>query len=166
MFSGDTDQGAHGGCWPWRIAHATSRAGQAEHVVAGRVEELDGLRAVAVGMVVLGHCNSVLLGEGHAIWLPFRILGDGFTGVLIFFVLSGFLITRILLAELGKTGTLSLTRFYWHRAVRILPTSYTYIFVTCIVTVLGFAQVSVAQVVTATLHMWNYGSVLGVTGPP
>lgn len=134
--------------------------------MAGRVKELDGLRAVAVGMVVLGHCNSVLLGKGHAIWLPFRVLGDGFTGVLIFFVLSGFLITRILLAEIGKTGTLSLTRFYWHRAVRILPASYTYILVTCIIALLGLAQVSVAQVVTATLHMWNYGSVLGVTGPP
>jgi peptidoglycan/LPS O-acetylase OafA/YrhL len=134
--------------------------------VAGRVKELDGLRAVAVSMVVLGHCNSVLLGGGHDIWLPFRIIGDGFTGVLIFFVLSGFLITRILLAEIRKTGTLSLTRFYWHRAVRILPASYTYIIVTCIIAVLGIARVSVSQIVTAALHMWNYKSVLGVAGPP
>lgn len=134
--------------------------------MAGRVKELDGLRAVAVSMVVLGHCNSVLLAEGHSLWLPFRIMGDGFTGVLIFFVLSGFLITRILLAEIRQTGTLSLTRFYWHRAVRILPASYTYIIVTCIIAAFGIAQISVSQVVTATLHMWNYKSVLGVTGPP
>lgn len=143
-------------------------AGQSrgEHLVARRVKELDGLRAVAVSMVVLGHCNSVLVAEGRYLWPPLKPLSDGLTGVLIFFVLSGFLITRILLAEIRHTGNLSLTRFYWHRTVRILPASYMYISASFIIASLGLAQISFSQIATAALHMWNYRSLLGVTGPP
>lgn len=134
--------------------------------MAGRIKELDGLRAVAVGMVVLGHCNSVLLGEGYDLWLPLRLMGDGFSGVLIFFVLSGFLITRILLSEIQQTGHLSLTKFYWHRAVRILPASYTYVLIVGIIAAFGIARVSISQIVIALVHLWNYKAVLGIAGPP
>jgi peptidoglycan/LPS O-acetylase OafA/YrhL len=51
---------------------------------------------------------------------PVRLPG-GFLGVDLFFVISGYLITRILLGELGRTGGLDLTRFYLRRAVRLLP---------------------------------------------
>lgn len=73
-----------------------------------RLTGLDGLRALAVLAVLVFHAD------------PVRLPG-GFLGVDLFFVISGYLITRILLGELGRTGGLDLTRFYLRRAVRLLP---------------------------------------------
>jgi peptidoglycan/LPS O-acetylase OafA/YrhL len=70
--------------------------------------DVEGLRAVAVGVVLLYHAG-----------LPFA--PGGYVGVDVFFVISGFLITGLLLKELEKTGTLSLARFYSRRAKRLLP---------------------------------------------
>jgi peptidoglycan/LPS O-acetylase OafA/YrhL len=70
--------------------------------------DIQGLRAVAVGLVVLYH--------GH---LPG--LSGGFVGVDVFFVISGFLITQGLVRELETHGTISLTGFYARRIRRILP---------------------------------------------
>ena len=73
-----------------------------------RVRSLDGLRAIAVTAVIGFH-----LGVG---WLP-----GGLLGVDMFFVLSGFLITTLLVAERGRTGRISLKGFYQRRARRLLP---------------------------------------------
>ncbi|BAL92266.1 putative acyltransferase [Actinoplanes missouriensis 431] len=70
--------------------------------------DIEGLRAVAVLLVVLAHVG-----------VP-RLAG-GFVGVDVFFVISGFLITSLLRAELLRTGRLDLPRFYARRAVRLLP---------------------------------------------
>jgi peptidoglycan/LPS O-acetylase OafA/YrhL len=69
---------------------------------------LDGVRAVAI--------ISVLLFHAGATWLP-----GGFLGVDVFFVLSGFLITSILLRELRESGRISFRDFYAARARRLLP---------------------------------------------
>ena len=71
-------------------------------------DDIQGLRAVAVLLVVLAHAG-----------VPF--LAGGFVGVDVFFVLSGFLITGILLAEAEARGRISLLDFYVRRASRILP---------------------------------------------
>ena len=70
---------------------------------------LDSLRGLAVIAVLLGHLDYFFFGEG------FDLFPGGF------FVLSGFLITRNLLHEHFQTGSLNLTRFYLHRALRLLP---------------------------------------------
>jgi peptidoglycan/LPS O-acetylase OafA/YrhL len=67
---------------------------------------LDGVRALAVLAVLVFHLNA---------------LKGGYLGVDVFFVLSGFLISGLLLAEWDRTGTLSLRRFYVRRAFRLLP---------------------------------------------
>jgi peptidoglycan/LPS O-acetylase OafA/YrhL len=69
---------------------------------------LDGLRAVAILLVIACHCLSK------------SFLG-GLIGVDIFFVLSGFLISSILLRELRATRNISLSNFYWRRSVRLFP---------------------------------------------
>ena len=69
---------------------------------------LDGVRAMAVGSVVAYHFG-------------FHSLPGGFLGVDVFFVLSGYLITSILLAEYGKRGGISLTGFYVRRLRRLCP---------------------------------------------
>jgi peptidoglycan/LPS O-acetylase OafA/YrhL len=73
-----------------------------------RYPALDGVRAVAV--------TAVLVFHGQPTWLP-----GGFLGVDVFFVLSGFLITTLLLVEFRRTGTIRLAAFWGRRARRLLP---------------------------------------------
>ena len=75
--------------------------------------EIDGLRAIAVGAVILYHAQITILGHQ-----PFK---GGFIGVDIFFVISGYLITSIILKELVTTGSFSFKHFYERRIRRILP---------------------------------------------
>jgi peptidoglycan/LPS O-acetylase OafA/YrhL len=75
--------------------------------------EIDGLRAIAVVAVILYHAQITILGHQ-----PFK---GGFIGVDIFFVISGYLITSLILKELSTTGTFSFKHFYERRVRRILP---------------------------------------------
>ena len=75
---------------------------------------LDGIRAVAVGMVLVHHLGYPTVSIS---W----ITGSLNIGVDVFFVLSGFLITRLLLDEQVASGTISLGRFWLRRALRLLP---------------------------------------------
>lgn len=83
--------------------------------------EIDGLRAIAVFSVILYHAQIVLFDR---IWFT-----GGFLGVDIFFVISGYLITRIILVELETTGSFSFLNFYERRARRILPMLFIIIYV-------------------------------------
>jgi peptidoglycan/LPS O-acetylase OafA/YrhL len=80
--------------------------------------DIEGLRAVAVLLVVLGHVGV-------------RFVPGGFVGVDVFFVISGFLITSLLVRE-ASTGRLSITRFYARRAVRLLPAAVLVLVVTLV----------------------------------
>jgi peptidoglycan/LPS O-acetylase OafA/YrhL len=80
--------------------------------------EIDGLRALAVVPVILFHAGI-------------EIFGGGYLGVDVFFVISGFLITAILLREM-EAGKFSLAKFYERRARRILPALFFVIIVTSI----------------------------------
>jgi len=91
--------------------------------------EIDGLRAIAVLSVIFYHAKIIISGRD---WFE-----GGFIGVDIFFVISGYLITRIILSEVQTTGTFSFLNFYERRARRILPmlfvviaTAFTYGFFT------------------------------------
>ena len=75
--------------------------------------EIDGLRAIAVVAVILYHAQITILE-----YQPFK---GGFIGVDIFFVISGYLITLIILKELITTGTFSFRYFYERRIRRIIP---------------------------------------------
>ena len=75
--------------------------------------EIDGLRAIAVIAVILYHAQITVLG-----YQPFK---GGFIGVDIFFVISGYLITSIILKELITNGSFSFKNFYERRIRRILP---------------------------------------------
>jgi peptidoglycan/LPS O-acetylase OafA/YrhL len=81
--------------------------------------DIEGLRAVAVGLVVLAHA-----GIGR--------FEGGYVGVDVFFVISGFLITALLLNEHRRTGTISMPRFYARRALRLLPVATVVVLVTVV----------------------------------
>src|SRR4029077_14618719 len=87
---------------------AAGRAGRGSSEREGFRPDLEGLRAVAVGLVLLFHAGV----PGIA---------GGYVGVDVFFVLSGFLITGLIVRELEQTGTVSLVSFYARRARRLLP---------------------------------------------
>src|SRR5690242_6238269 len=70
--------------------------------------DVQGLRAIAVLVVIAAHAGV-------------SRLPGGFVGVDVFFVISGYLISSLLLAEVGATGRVSLVAFYARRARRILP---------------------------------------------
>ena len=83
---------------------------------------LDGLRALSIALVVLWHATE----EKYYGWL------HGFHGVTIFFVLSGFLITTLLLREEARHGSVSFRGFYIRRVFRILPLYYLVLAVYCV----------------------------------
>jgi len=80
-----------------------------------RIPQIQALRAFAAILVVVYHAG---------------ITSGGYIGVDIFYVISGYLITGLLLRELDKTGTLGLRTFYLRRIKRLLPTSFFVLFIT------------------------------------
>ena len=83
-----------------------------------RILQIQGLRALAALLVTIFHA---------------RLVPGGFIGVDIFYVISGYLITGLILREIENTGTLNLQNFYQRRIKRLLPTSVFVLFVTAIV---------------------------------
>jgi peptidoglycan/LPS O-acetylase OafA/YrhL len=87
-----------------------------------RIPALDGLRAISIALVVIGH------------WAELRYHSDiagafANLGVRIFFIISGFLITTLLLKEHTKTSTICLREFYLRRAYRIFPAAVVFMLV-------------------------------------
>lgn len=90
---------------------------------AGRIPSLDGLRAIAILAVLWSKAAHT---PGHLTErVVTRVADQGVVGVDLFFVISGFLITTLLMREESRTGGISLTGFYWRRALRILPAYFT-----------------------------------------
>jgi len=96
--------------------------------------DIDALRAAAVGAVVLSHLGIV----GFS---------GGFSGVDIFFVISGYLITNFLLQR-ASAGRISLREFYFRRARRILPMALLVLGITCLAALVLFSQLKAVQVAT------------------
>lgn len=98
----------------------------------GRIPSLDGLRALAVATVFYGHLAGTVGAYRESL---FRITGDiGNVGVRAFFVMSGFLITTLLLRERERNGTISLKAFYTRRAMRLLPVFYAFLALAAVLT--------------------------------
>ena len=87
-----------------------------------RISSLDGIRAVAISLVLADH-SVVSRTTPHSWWLAV----GAHAGVLLFFVLSGFLITHLLLQESARTGAFSVPQFYLRRVWRIFPVSFAYL---------------------------------------
>lgn len=92
-----------------------------------RILQIQGLRAVAALLVTIFHA---------------RLMPGGFIGVDIFYVISGYLITGLIIREIDKTGRLDLNEFYQRRIKRLLPTSVFVLFITAIVGMFVLPQIT------------------------
>ena len=95
-------------------AHVTGERGAPVGISGGYQPALDGIRAIAVGVVIMFHLGQQWSGTP---------LGGGWLGVDMFFVLSGYLITALLIAERDRTGRTNLRNFYARRLLRLAPLS-------------------------------------------
>ena len=127
-----------------------------------RIPYLDGLRAFSIFAVILNH-SFVLTGTAY---LQFEAFGQ--LGVRIFFVLSGFLITQLLLDEYDTTGKISIRGFYERRIARIFPAFYLYLGVVLLGTLVHVFNVDRAAFLAAGTftwnlnHFWRHGADLSV----
>src|SRR6266849_4754306 len=126
--------------------HATAKACESARPrpPLSRVVELDGIRGIAILLVLALHFGLPVCPPG----ILHDILGMGWAGVDLFFVLSGFLITGILLDSKGKPDYFR--RFYLRRVFRILPIYYAYLIV-------FFHVVPVIAHATGRLATFEYG---------
>jgi peptidoglycan/LPS O-acetylase OafA/YrhL len=112
------------------------------------IPELDGLRGVSILLVVVGHFG---LGD----------LVPGGLGVTIFFFISGFLITRLLIAEYKQAGRISLRAFYARRFLRLAPALLTMLAIVTIVWIALGKPISGKQIFSAIFYMMNYYYIFG-----
>lgn len=109
--------------------------------------DIEGIRAVALFLALLCHGGVVLF-------------AGGFVGVDMFFVISGFLITGLLVAESESTGRISLKRFYAHRLKRLMPLATLVLIFTAIASIALFSapqrEILVGDELTAALQVINW----------
>jgi len=137
-------------------------AASKETTLSGKIPYLDGLRGYSILTVVVLHCTLPM----HVPrWLiPAKLMfGNGQLGVNIFFAISGFLITTLLVRERDQTGTISLRGFYERRIARIFPAAYTYVAAIALLALIGIVQLRLGAFLAASLFSWNYAGLLGLT---
>jgi peptidoglycan/LPS O-acetylase OafA/YrhL len=124
---------------------------------AKRIPSLDGLRAISIAAVLLGHLSGT---RGFPQILT-TIIRNPYVdianlGVRVFFVISGFLITGLLIAEEKKTGSVSLKQFYIRRTLRIFPAYFVFLGVMWVFDQSGVIAVAARDFVHAVTYTMNY----------
>jgi peptidoglycan/LPS O-acetylase OafA/YrhL len=140
---------------------AARAAGSAENqepsrtVSRSRIGTLDGIRGIAILLVILGHLaqNSPLEPETRRWCMAFA---NSSAGVRLFFVLSGYLITQLLLEEQTATGRIALGKFYARRALRIFPAFYAYLAGLAILSLWMPTGLTWGGFFSAAGFVWNY----------
>src|SRR5215469_5099217 len=117
------------------------------------VRSLDGIRGVGMVVVCLGH-------------LEFMSYNPGFIAVDVFFVLSGFLITWLLITEWNNSGTINFKDFYYRRALRLLPTLVvmlaSFALYTCLTNPPDRIAKDFRYIFEALFYWTNWGQVFGL----
>jgi peptidoglycan/LPS O-acetylase OafA/YrhL len=118
-----------------------------------RIPSLDGLRALSISLVLAAHA----LGHNGPAFRDVQLVGVlGSLGVRIFFVISGFLITSLLLNETAATGTVSLRQFYLRRTLRIFPPFYVYTAFVALAAAMGWIALRHFDLLAAATYTTNY----------
>src|SRR5256885_5838394 len=118
-----------------------------------RVASLDGLRAISIAFVILGHLAGT---RGFPIVKAAVPAALAALGVRVFFVISGFLITRLLLIEQEKTGSVRLATFYFRRAFRIFIPYYAFLAAVAIAARLGWLELAPGDMAYSLAYATNF----------
>ncbi len=117
---------------------------------SARIPTLDGWRTIAIAMVLLSHGAQDIFPDS-------RFLGGiGSQGVLLFFAISGYLITMLLLMELEQRGRVRIGAFYLRRAFRLLPAASVYLGSLCVLAAFGGIAISGGEIVAALFLYTDY----------
>lgn len=119
-----------------------------------RIPSLDGMRAISIGFVLVSHLLYSTKIRDERLTTAAGSIG-GF-GVEVFFVISGFIITHLLLKETDRTGTISLRNFYIRRAFRIWPAYYLFLFTVFVFQRLRVLGLPTGDLIASGLFVWNY----------
>lgn len=123
----------------------------------GYIRGFDGVRAISVIIVILGHLGiTAQLGKIPEWGVYLQNLVAPTRGVEIFFVLSGFLITGLLIAEHDNTGSISLRRFAARRALRILPVYFLFCALVIFLDAVGNAGLKIGAVPYLLTMIFNF----------
>jgi peptidoglycan/LPS O-acetylase OafA/YrhL len=121
------------------------------------IPSLNGLRALSIIMVILSHLKAnCFLPENYFFRYAGMIICNGALGVTIFFIISGFLITTLLIKEREKNGFIFLKKFYARRIIRIFPAYYFLLFVYFILTQLNYAEISTTSWIAALFYLRQF----------
>lgn len=121
------------------------------------VKGFHGLRAIAIGLVILTHLDLLARLPSNAfIQERFWHLISGETGVNLFFVLSGFLITTILLNEKAKTGKIKILNFFARRFIRLLPPLILFYAMIITIAFLGLIPIPTEAILFAVFYVYNF----------
>jgi peptidoglycan/LPS O-acetylase OafA/YrhL len=119
---------------------------------ADHLPSLDGLRALSIALVLLGH----LSGTSGFVQLDLGVGDYAHLGVVVFFVISGFLITRLMLSERAKNGYISLRLFYTRRGLRLFPAAYAYIACIFLLWLAGVVDLQARDIWHAVTYTVNF----------
>ena len=121
-----------------------------------RIPSLDGLRAISIACVLLAHLSGT---RNFLHSDVFELYGN--FGVRVFFVISGYLITSLLLHERERTGRISLRGFYIRRVYRIFPAAYAFMIVAIVVHWKTLPWTNILTAVTYTSSYYHGNWVMG-----
>lgn len=116
------------------------------------IKGFDTLRALSISMVVLAHCLPDFWLQEHRLW--YLISGD--TGVLIFFVISGYLITALLLKEKIENGYIDYKKFFARRFLRLLPPLVILYASVLILMTTGVIQETYIGLLISVVYLYNF----------
>ena len=125
-----------------------------------RIQTLDGVRGIAILLVLNGHATDTTA-AGYTGWLtPLKWLPNSEVGVQIFFVLSGYLITSILIREYDAIGKIDIKAFYCRRILRIFPAFYLFLLFIVGLNAVGAIQLSRTYLALSAAHLVNYAQAI------
>jgi peptidoglycan/LPS O-acetylase OafA/YrhL len=139
---------------PAPAGDAPPGAAAGDHKAGARIPCLDGLRALSMGLVLFAHSTGTEGFFSYPFFLPVGDLGN--LGVRVFFIISGFLITSLLLHEVRKTGRISLGGFYLRRAFRIFPAFYVYLAALAALAALAVVDARPIDFIHAATYTMNF----------
>lgn len=121
-----------------------------------RTKGFDGLRCLSIMLVILGHAQIIQPGESGSLRDNISYYYSGGAGVTIFFALSGFLITSLLLRERTTTGSINLKYFFIRRFLRLLPPLIPFYIGIVVFMSLGYIRESYLGLAASVFYVYNF----------